>query len=179
MTDEKPGSKEETPKQLLEKLKQDQPEIWEELHKDPALEGDLLGNPAALKKLIFQRSQTIIRIGEHHSAKELIALNKEVPGYIETHQRMVAKEQDNTFRLNNKGMNYTLTERLAGQVFAFLLLIFCISLGTYCVFNDHEVFGSALIGLNFVGITGVFITKKWQDDKARDKDGDKPESSEK
>lgn len=178
MTDERPDSNEESSKQLLEKLKQDQPEIWEELHKDPALEGDLLGNPAALKKLVFQRSQTTIRFGEHHSANELIALNQEVPGYLEKHQSMVAEEQDNTFRLNNKGMNYTLTERLAGQVFAFLLLIFCISLGTYCVFNDHEVFGSALIGLNFVGIAGVFITKKWQDDKARDKDGDKPESSE-
>jgi uncharacterized membrane protein len=154
----------ESPAELLEEIEEEDPAIKELLKDDPALEGALLNNPKKLKALI-KLTRTEIRASNFPPADEMIKIESVYPGFIESYVKSNKQEQSNRMALAKKGMNFTLTERIIGQVFAFIIVMTCILGGLYATFNGYEKFGATLIGINLLGLATAFIVGRWQSKK--------------
>jgi uncharacterized membrane protein len=154
----------ESPAELLEEIEEN-PVIRELLKDDPSMEGALLENPDKLRRVRVQLSKTEIRASNFPPADEMIKIESVYPGFIESYVKSNKQEQSNRMTLAKKGMNFTLTERIIGQVFAFIIVMTCILGGLYATFNGYEKFGAALIGINLLGLATAFIVGRWQSKK--------------
>ena len=126
-----------TAEQVLQQIKNEDPEFGDMLSKGPAIEGDLLKDPDMLRAIQVRLTRTEIHTGEQFSAKEMIQLNQEHEGFIQHFLTLSQQAQENNFKLTARGMRYTLTERILGQVFGFTVVMTCLIGGIYAVFMRY------------------------------------------
>lgn len=158
-----------TAEQVLQQIKNEDPEFGDMLSKDPTIEGDLLKDPEMLRAIQVRLTRTEIRTGELFSAKEMIQLNQEHEGFIQHFLNLSQQVQENNFKLTARGMRYTLTERILGQVFGFTIVMTCLIGGIYAVFQGFEELGYSLIGINLAAVASVFVLGKKRDAASKNK----------
>ena len=63
-----------------------------------------------------------------------------------------------------------LNQSATGQIFAFIIGVFCVVAGCYLVINEHDGAGIALFSIDIVGLASVFIYGRYTKIKSSKKD---------
>lgn len=75
----------------------------------------------------------------------------------EHRREMQAKDLEHSHEMDRKGLNAAIGESRTGQILAFFLSVFVISLGAFLIYNDKSGWGFTLILLQLAGLAGAFL----------------------
>lgn len=69
-------------------------------------------------------------------------------------------ESEERRKQNSKINNFIFIEHILGIIFAFLIVLFGIGVGTYLIINEHGWEGVAVMGTPLITIVGMFLEGK-------------------
>lgn len=148
----KPSSKAEL-KEVEEALKSFDSKIFKGINNDQK------------RRLLETFSLTITEITEQsHSGpipdpESLEHYNNIIPNGADRIMQMAEKQQQHRFSIENKAIKSQTSQSMKGQIFGFIISLFCIIGGIYLTMNNYPIQGGGLIAIT-VSITAIFVIKK-------------------
>ncbi len=86
--------------------------------------------------------------------------NQLIPNGADRIMRVFENQSNHRLGLENKVVGRQTFQGLLGQIFAFVIAIFCLILGYYLVMKGHDAAGITIFSLDIVGLVYVFVTGK-------------------
>lgn len=107
--------------------------------------------------IVASKSEARFFQGPIPEPETLIRYNDAVPGAADRIITMAEQQQQHRFVLEKKAVTATLNRAYLGQIFGFIIGMFCVGVAGYVMNNGHE-FGGAVFGVGGIaGLVSVFV----------------------